>query len=165
MFNQPTAAQLASVPRLYQTEDIPLKDKPVYLHFFIGNSDWYVMEFDGADTFWGFVILNNDFQMSEQGYFSFQEISSIRVKGFFEVENDVSWQIRPACRIERICEAQGWTPPEDQEILEMECPCCKKIVSSDLASNEIHCPECKVIILQRHINSIYHGGFNHGLYS
>ncbi|EMS77547.1 hypothetical protein [Desulfotignum phosphitoxidans] len=68
MWNMPTKEQLASIPRLYKIEHIPLKDKPIYLHFFIGNCDWYVIEFDGKDTFWGFVILNNDFQMAEWGY-------------------------------------------------------------------------------------------------
>ena len=164
MFNKPTSAQLVSIPRLYQTEDIPLKDKPVYLHFSIGNSDWYVSEFDGKDVCWGFAILNNDFQMSEWGYFSFEELSSIRVKGFYEIENDTSWQVRQAHQVERICRAQGWTLP-DLGPLEIECPCCKKIIPSDSARNEIHCPKCKVIILKPHINSVYQGGNNHGLYS
>jgi len=165
MFNKPTKEQLSLISALYETEHIPLKDKPVYLHFQIGASDWYVMEFDGNDTFWGFAILNSDYEMAEFGYFSFHELANIRVKGVFEIENDSFWQIRPACRIERICEAQGWTLPEDQGILEMECPCCKKIVSSDSTSNKIQCNECKIIILQRHINSTSSEGLAHGLYS
>jgi len=157
MWNKPQSAQLASIPRLYQTEETPLQDKLVFLHFFIGNSDWYVMEFDGENNFWGFVILNNDFQMSEFGYFGFEELSSIRVKEFYEIENDTSWQVRQARQVERICRAQGWTLP-DLGVTEIECPCCKKTIASDSARNEIHCPECKVIILQRHINSVYRGG-------
>lgn len=164
MFHKPTAAQLAIIPRLYQTEEVPLKDKLVYLHFYIGNSDWYVMEFDMKDIFWGFVILNNDYQMSEFGYFNFHELADIMVKGFFEIENDASWQVRPAHKIEKLCRAQGWTLP-DFELLKIECPCCKKTISSDSARNGIHCPECKVIILKPRINSVYQGGFSHGLYT
>ena len=164
MFNKPTAEQLATIPRLYQTEHIPIKDKIVYLHFFIGNSDWYVMEFDMKNIFWGFVILNNDYQMSDFGYFNFHELADILVKGFFEIENDASWQARPAHKIERICRAQGWPLP-DLEPLEIECPCCKKAIYSDSTRNGIHCPKCKVIILKPHINSIYQGGLYHGLYS
>ena len=164
MFNKPTTAQLKTVPALYQTEETPLKDKLVFLHFYIGNSDWYVMEFDGEDTFWGFVVLNNDFQMAEWGYFSFHELADIKVKGFFEIENDTSWQVRPAHKIERICRAQGWTLP-DLGRMEIECPCCKKTIFSDSASNQIHCPECKVITLKPRINSVYQGGLAHGLYS
>ena len=93
MFNKPTNKQLAGILKLYETEHIPLKDKLVYLHFYIGNSDWYVMEFDGDDTFWGFAILNNDYEMAEFGYFSFHELADIMVKGFFEIENDASWEV------------------------------------------------------------------------
>lgn len=163
MWNKPTKEQLASIPALYGTENTPLKDKPIYLHFFIGNCDWYAIEFDGKDTLWGFAILNNDFQMAEFGYFSLEELSSIRVKGVFEIENDLFWQVRPAHQVERICRAQGWSLP-DPGHLEIECPCCKKTISSDSARNEIHCPECKVIILQRHINSVYRGG-SHGIHA
>jgi hypothetical protein len=162
MWNKPTKEQLASTPALYGTENTPLKDKPIYLHFFIGNCDWYAIEFDGDDTFWGFAILNNDFQMAEFGYFSLEELSSIRVKGFYEIENDLFWQVRPAHQVERICRAQGWPLPEHQDILEIECPNCKKITRSGLGE-EISCPECKVIILQKSI--AYQGGFSHGLYS
>lgn len=164
MFNKPTKEQLASISKLYETENIPLKDKPIYLHFTIGNCDWYVSEFNGEDTFWGFVILNNDFQMAEWGYFSFYELVDIRVKGFFEIDNDSSWQVRPAGQVERICRAQGWTLP-DFDPLEIECPCCKKTIYFDSTRNGIHCPKCKVIILKPRINSVYQGGFYHGIYS
>ena len=42
MWNEPTKEQLAKIPGLYETEGIPLKDKLIYLHFFIGGCDWYV---------------------------------------------------------------------------------------------------------------------------
>ncbi len=38
-------------------------------------------------------------------------------------------------------------------IIETECPACKKMITSDLNSNEVQCSECKIIVLQRHINS------------
>ncbi len=161
MWNKPKKEQLAIIPRLYETETIPLKDKTIYLHFFIGNCDWYVSEFNGLDTLWGFAILNNDFQMAEWGYFSFSELADIRVKGIFEIENDAFWQVRPASQVEKICRAQGWSLPEPQDILEIECPNCKKITRSVLGE-EISCPECKVIILQK---SIAYVGGGHGLYS
>lgn len=67
MWNQPTKEQLAKIPRLYETEGIPLKDKLIYHHFFIGGCDWYVAEYDGEDLFWGYVILNGDLEMAEWG--------------------------------------------------------------------------------------------------
>lgn len=38
--------------------------------------------------------------------------------------------------------------------IETECPNCKKNVVSEAVSNEIQYSECKIIILQKHINSI-----------
>jgi len=37
MWNEPAREVLRRIPRLYETEGIPLKDKPVYMHFFIGG--------------------------------------------------------------------------------------------------------------------------------
>ena len=44
---------LDKVPKLYETETIPLKEKLIYLHFFIGGCDWYIAEYDGDNIFWG----------------------------------------------------------------------------------------------------------------
>jgi hypothetical protein len=35
MWNELSREQLDKIPRLYDTEDTPLKDKLIYLHFFI----------------------------------------------------------------------------------------------------------------------------------
>ncbi len=51
MWNIPSQSRLDQIPKLYETEDILLKDKLIFLHFFIGASDWYVAEFNGDDTF------------------------------------------------------------------------------------------------------------------
>ena len=51
MWNIPEKSRLDKIPRLYETEHIPTHDKLIYLNFFIGGSDWYVVEFDGDDIF------------------------------------------------------------------------------------------------------------------
>ena len=38
MWNEPTKEQLAKIPRLYETERVPLKEKLIWLHFFIGGA-------------------------------------------------------------------------------------------------------------------------------
>ena len=98
MWNEPTKERLEKMPKLYETEGIPLKDKLVYLHFFIGGSDWYAVEYDGNDTFFGFVILNNDMQMAEWGYFSFSELKSLNVNGWLEVDSEKEefWDVKKA---------------------------------------------------------------------
>lgn len=60
----------------------PLQDKLIYRHFFIGGRAWYVAEFDGDDLFFGYVILNGDYQGAEWGYFSFSELKEIKVNGW-----------------------------------------------------------------------------------
>lgn len=101
MWNKPTAKELARLPRLYETEGIAAEDKVIVMHFFFGSCDWYAAEFDGVDTFLGFVILNGDLQCAEWGYFSLAELDEINFTGF-QVDRDLYWQPCPAGRIERI---------------------------------------------------------------
>ena len=67
MWNVPTAEQLATIPKLNETEHIPMKDKIIQFHFSIGGCDWFISDFDGKDTLFGFVILHEDLQMAEWG--------------------------------------------------------------------------------------------------
>jgi hypothetical protein len=110
MWNIPTKERLDRIPKLYETEHIPLKEKLIHLHFFIGGCDWYVAEFDGEELLWGFAILNNDLEMAEWGYISFSELKSIKINGWLEVDCELEkyWRIRPAKAVERIRIAQGW---------------------------------------------------------
>lgn len=101
MWNAPSDEQLNKIPKPYETESIPLEDKLIYMHFFIGGSDWYAVEFDGEDQFFGYAILNNDYDMAEWGYFSLRELKSIKV-GFVEVDFDMYWEIRKASEIDKI---------------------------------------------------------------
>lgn len=112
MWNTPSQERLAKLPSLYATEGIPPKEKLVFLHFFIGWSDWYAVEFDGEDIFFGFVIINGDIENAEWGYFSFTELKSISSSTFEVVcESDESWEVRPAWQVQRISHAQGWRDP------------------------------------------------------
>ena len=104
MWNVPSKKRLAKIPRLYETEGVPLKAKLIYLHFFIGNSHWYVTEYDGKNLFWGFAILNGDYINSEWGYFSFKELKQIKIADRFEIDCELeeNWTIRPASEIDKI---------------------------------------------------------------
>ena len=115
MWNEPTKARLDKIPRLYETERVPLKDKVIHLHFFIGGSDWFVCEYDGEDLFFGFAILNNDYQMAEWGYMSFSELKAIKVQGWLEIdcEPEEHWTPKRAVEIKEIRNAQGWITEKD----------------------------------------------------
>ena len=114
MWNIPNKIRLAEIPKLYETENTPLKDKLIYLHFFIAGCDWYIAEYDGEDLFWGFAILNNDYEMAEWGYISFCELKALRLNGWLEVDCEIeeAWEVRKASEIEKIRKAQGWTYSE-----------------------------------------------------
>ena len=107
MWNTPHENQLSDIPKLFTTEDIELKNKLIHLHFFIGGCDWYIAEFDGNDIFWGFAILNTNFQNAEWGYISYSELKGIRVSGI-EIDSEFYWKPRKASSIKKICKAHSW---------------------------------------------------------
>jgi hypothetical protein len=78
MWNEPNEERLAAIPPLYESESIPLKEKTIHLHFFIGGCDWYIAEYDDDDLFFEYAILN-DMQNAEWGYVSFSELKSINI--------------------------------------------------------------------------------------
>lgn len=110
MWNIPTEKRLTKIPKLYETEHAPLKDKLIYMHFFIGGCDWYIAEFDGNDIFFGFAILNNDYEMSDWGHVSFRELKEIKIQGWLEIDCELEevWQVKRAVEIDKIRIAQGW---------------------------------------------------------
>lgn len=102
MWNEPTETQLANIPRFYETDDIPPKYKIIEFHFFIGDCDWFVVEYDGSDTFFGFVILNGDLNNAEWGYSNFSELKSIKINGYLEIDCDLYWKPKPAEEVDVI---------------------------------------------------------------
>ncbi len=102
MWNEPSQDQLSRIPRLYETEDTRIEDKLIYLHFFIGGSDWYIAEYDGHDLFFGYAILNGDEEMAEWGYISFGELKNIKIPPGIEVDCDVFWKVKKASEVTKI---------------------------------------------------------------
>ena len=101
MLNEPTRGQLDKIPSLYKPENIALKDKLIYLHFFIADFDWYIMDFDGDDIFWGFAIFGADRLRIKWGYIYFSELKEINIQGL-EVDCDLFWNVRPAREVDKI---------------------------------------------------------------
>lgn len=91
MWNKPTENQLKALPKMYSTEKIPLNDKIIKMHFFMGGSDWYIAEYNPEDRiFFGYAVLNGDWEMSEWGEISLDELESIKVRGI-EIDRDLHW--------------------------------------------------------------------------
>ena len=100
MWNTPTPERLNKIPKLYETEGVPLKDKLIHLHFFMGGCDWYIAEYDGEDLFFGYAILNGDIVNAEWGYISFSELKALKY-GIAEVDCALEeyWEVLPAREI------------------------------------------------------------------
>jgi hypothetical protein len=119
MWNEPSIERLSKIPRLYETEKIRPQDKLIHLHFFIGGCDWFIVEYDGQDLFWGFAILNDDYEMAEWGYISFNELKSISINGLeIDCEIEGAWKVRRSIEIDKIRIANVWPreiPPHQHE--------------------------------------------------
>src|SRR5215204_6459229 len=90
----PAWEALTAVPLLRATEHVPLAEKIIHLHFFIGACDWYVAELDD-DTWEAFGHADlGDAQNAEWGYFSLPELEAVVVGPGFVVERDLLWTPR-----------------------------------------------------------------------
>jgi len=68
-------AQLRKCPRIKETDK--MKEHPAIFHYFYESTDIYICEYDRINEMFGFAILGGDLEMSEWGYFSLQELTSI----------------------------------------------------------------------------------------
>ena len=83
------------LPRLYSTEN--QSDPIVRAKFFLPDAQWtwYATEFDGHDTFFGYVVgLEN-----ELGYFSLSELESVRGPLGLKVERDLYFEPVPLSKV------------------------------------------------------------------
>ena len=113
MWNEPTEAELARLPPLYATESTPWEQTVIHEHFFLGSCDWYAAEYGAEERlFFGYAILNDDLDNAEWGYFSFDELRELRLRGGIEVDRDLHWRSRPASEVERIVAGHGGRGPQ-----------------------------------------------------
>lgn len=88
------------IPRLYATEHDA--DPTVQAKFFTPDSNWtwYVLEFDGDVTFFGYVVgLDN-----ELGYFSLRELLSARGPFGLSIVRDLYFEPQPLSVVRAIHE-------------------------------------------------------------
>jgi hypothetical protein len=116
MWNIPTLERLNKIPKLNATEHVPLEEKEIHLHFFLGECDWYIAEYDGKDLFFGFCILNGDLEMAEWGYISFGELVRLKISDWLEVDSEIEehFPVTKAKDIEKIREAHKWPKTDER---------------------------------------------------
>ena len=91
------------LPPLYTTENDP--DPKVICHFFTPDSswDWYALEFDGEDLFFGLA----DGFVVELGYFSLKELQGARGKLGLPVERDLHFKPIRLSEVKARLQAEG----------------------------------------------------------
>jgi hypothetical protein len=82
----------AAIPPLYGTEDVPVGEKVLHLHYFAAACDWWITEYDPATgTAFGYTSLG-DPASAEWGYLHLPELEQVNVRfGFLIVERDMHW--------------------------------------------------------------------------
>lgn len=91
----PPLEERAAMPVLYATEKIPADEKTVRLHYFIGGSDWWIVEVDWSEGLaFGFCDLGHG--GGEWGYVSLTELEAIAVGPYQQpVERDLHFDPAP----------------------------------------------------------------------
>ncbi|GAA1885485.1 hypothetical protein GCM10009814_14380 [Lapillicoccus jejuensis] len=85
----PAPSIIKLIPSLYGTESVPLGDKWLWLHYFVGACDWWLAEYDSASGVgWGYACLG-DPGVAEWGYVSLVELESLN--NGWVVERDRHW--------------------------------------------------------------------------
>jgi hypothetical protein len=85
-----TKANRRALPKLRATEKVAAEKKIAQVKFFnpCGRGTWYAVEFDGVDTFFGYVVSPLGDDCNEWGYFSLAELSQIRLRFGLGIERD-----------------------------------------------------------------------------
>ena len=80
------------IPKLLGTEDVT--DKTAYIHYFIGDWDWYILELNPeTQEAFGLVFSMYTDAQGELGYVNLEELALVRA-GLYKqpVERDVHWE-------------------------------------------------------------------------
>ena len=115
MRNKPAESELAELCEIPIAENTPLEERVIHMHFFLGNSDWYVSAYDPQRRmFSGYVIPNNDYEKAGWGQFSLEELDRLRSDPHGEVVRNLDWKPTRAMDVDRIRDAHGWTKGADR---------------------------------------------------
>jgi len=68
-------SKLKKCPRIKETDK--MKEHPAVFHYFFGETDIYICEYDRKEVMFGYSILNGDLDCSEWGYISLPDITCI----------------------------------------------------------------------------------------
>ena len=112
------------IPRLYDTENIPVEEKVIFEHYFLPGTawEWYIAEVDDTGrTAFGYVCSGLDPNFSEWGYIDMKELREVKATidvrqartgasvGSFEqpVEKDLGWFPKNVKEIDSLVQRLG----------------------------------------------------------
>lgn len=98
------------LPKLGET-DKPGTDPMVHLKLFssFGRYTFYVTEFDGEDTLFGYCLSPAGADLDELGYASFAELEQATVLGGVPaIERDCYWDAKPLSECEGVNKGGRW---------------------------------------------------------
>ncbi|MEV7925985.1 hypothetical protein [Kitasatospora sp. NPDC088779] len=75
----PPFADLATIPELYATDGQAVEEKTLHIHYFTGNSDWYIAEVDQS-TGLAFGWARVNYPDGEWGYIHLVELEELYLK-------------------------------------------------------------------------------------
>lgn len=93
---------LKRLPKLYATDGVPLEKKIAQVKFFSlqGRGTWFGFEFDPEEKlFFGYVISPLGSDCDEMGYFSLDELMSVRFGCIPGIERDLYFQPKPMAEV------------------------------------------------------------------
>jgi len=78
------------LPKLYENDGKKPEDVRIIVKYFnpCGSETWYITEYDGEDTMYGYVTGS---YVDELGYVSLKELTNIRVAMGLRIERDLWW--------------------------------------------------------------------------
>jgi hypothetical protein len=92
------------MPKIYEQEKLGSK-AVVHAKFFLPGTgwSWFASEYDHeARLCFGYAHNSADPQNAELGYFSLNELESIRAGGIFRVERDLHWEPKTIAEVKQM---------------------------------------------------------------
>lgn len=89
-------------PRLYETGNISIDDRIVIAKFFnpCGAGTWYAIEYDPEEKlFFGYVSIFGDYYNDEYGFFTLEQLESMKLPFGLTIERDLYFKPQPMSSI------------------------------------------------------------------
>lgn len=87
---------LQGIPALYSQEQRPIQEQDVWIHYFYGPCDWYILEYDPETGIgFGYASLGYGYEL---GSISLIELGELRT-GLACIERELDWQPTPVSQI------------------------------------------------------------------